>query len=113
MSNILKQHAIKHYGGLEANLPARLPYGDTYLTSDTGRFFKYNVDGLPQEITTGSISEVEEIIKTNILQSDLNSAINNGSFPEYLIADLSAKLDERFPDFITKNKKDFEKWIFN
>ena len=23
------------------------------------------------------------------------------------------KLDERFPDFITKNKKDFEKWIFN
>ena len=66
MSNILKQHAIKHYGGLESNLPARLPYGDTYLTSDTGRFFKYNVDGLPQEITTGSISEVEEIIKTNI-----------------------------------------------
>ena len=66
MSNILKQHAIKHYGGTEANLPATLPYGDTYLTSDTGRFFKYNVDNLPQEVTTGSISEVEEEIKTNI-----------------------------------------------
>ena len=66
MSNILKQHAIKHYGGPEASLPARLPYGDTYLTSDTGRFFKYNLDGLPQEITTGSLDLVEEIIKTNI-----------------------------------------------
>jgi hypothetical protein len=66
MSNILKQHAIKHYGGTEANLPATLPYGDTFLTSDTGRFFKYNVNNLPQEITTGSISEVEEEIKTNI-----------------------------------------------
>ena len=66
MSNILKQHAIKHYGGLEANLPARLPYGDTYLTSDTGKFFKYNLDGIPQEITTGSIGEVEDEIRTNI-----------------------------------------------
>ena len=38
-----------------------------------------------------------EIIKSNIIKSDLNSAINDGSFPEYLIADLSAKLDESFP----------------
>ena len=64
--SILKQHAIKHYGGPELELPATLPYGDTYLTSDTGRFFKYNVDNLPQEVTTGSLGEVEQIIKTNI-----------------------------------------------
>ena len=38
-----------------------------------------------------------EIIKSNIIKSDLNSSINDGSFPEYLIADLSAKLDESFP----------------
>lgn len=62
---ILRQHAIKHYGGKLADMPATLPYGDTYLTTD-GRFFKYNQDGLPQEITTGSLSFVEDEIRTNI-----------------------------------------------
>tara|TARA_R110002049_G_scaffold190727_1_gene359386 strand:+ start:566 stop:1306 length:741 start_codon:yes stop_codon:yes gene_type:complete len=66
MSNILKQHAIKHYGGPEASLPARLPYGDTYLTSDTGRFFKYNLDGTPREITSGSIAEVGTAIQSQV-----------------------------------------------
>ena len=50
-----------------------------------------------QEYSSVVDGQRAELIKTNILQSDLNSAINNGSFPEYLIADLSAKLDERFP----------------
>ena len=53
MSNILKQHAIKHYGGLEANLPTKLPYGDTYFSTDTNRLFKYNQDSLPYPVGTG------------------------------------------------------------
>jgi hypothetical protein len=56
MSNILKQHAIKHYGGTEANLPARLPYGDTYFTTDTNKLFKYNQDSLPKEISGSLLS---------------------------------------------------------
>ena len=63
MSNILKQHAIKHYGGTEANLPARLPYGDTYFTTDTNKLFKYNQDGLPKEIN-GSDSEASLLSST-------------------------------------------------
>ena len=61
--SILKQHAIKHYGGLEANLPARLPYGDTYFTTDTNKLFKYNQDSLPKEIS-GSDSEASLLSST-------------------------------------------------
>ena len=63
---ILRQHEIKHYGGKLSELPAKLPYGDTFISSDTGQFFKYNQDNLPQEVTTGSVSELELEIKTNI-----------------------------------------------
>ena len=49
-----------------------------------------------QEYSSVVDGQRAEIIKTNILQSDLKSFIADGSFPEYLIADLSAKLDERF-----------------
>ena len=36
MSNILNQHAIKEYGGLEANVPTKLPYGNSYFSTDRG-----------------------------------------------------------------------------
>ena len=51
---MLRQYAIKEYGGLEADLPSTLPYGDTYLTSDTDKFYKYGQDGLPKEISGGA-----------------------------------------------------------
>jgi hypothetical protein len=37
-----------------------------------------------------------EIIKTNILRQDLETVIEEGTFPTYLLADLSNKLDEAF-----------------
>ena len=50
MSNILKQHEIKHYGGLESNMPSKLPYGDTYFTTDTNKLFKYNQESSYKKI---------------------------------------------------------------
>lgn len=54
--SILKQHEIKHYGGLYSNMPARLPYGDTYFTTDTNKLFKYNQDGLPKDVSGSQLS---------------------------------------------------------
>ena len=54
---MLRQYAIKHYGGLESEMPASLPYGDTYLTTDTEKFFKYNKDGLPVAVSGSSGSQ--------------------------------------------------------
>lgn len=66
MGKILRQYKIKHYAGLLSELPNTLPFGDTYYATDGARYFVYNEDNSPKEITTGSIDEVEEIIKTNI-----------------------------------------------
>ena len=63
---ILRLNNIKHYTGPFADLPATLPYGDTYYAIDGARLFTYDESNLPREVTTGSIEEVEEIIKTNI-----------------------------------------------
>tara|TARA_B100000809_G_C15126774_1_gene526612 strand:- start:1573 stop:2298 length:726 start_codon:yes stop_codon:yes gene_type:complete len=63
---MIRLNTIKHYTGTFAELPATLPYGDTYFATDGARYFVYDQDGLPREVTTGSIEEVEEIIKTNI-----------------------------------------------
>ena len=62
----IRLNNIKHYTGLFAELPAKLPYGDTYFSTDDQRYFVYNENSLPREITSGSIDEVEELIKTNI-----------------------------------------------
>lgn len=62
----IRLNSVKHYTGTFAELPATLPYGDTYFSTDDERYFVYNQNGLPREITSGSIDEVEEIIKTNI-----------------------------------------------
>ena len=48
---IIRLNAIKHYTGTEAELPASLPYGDTYFTTDTRELFKYNQDGLPKNVS--------------------------------------------------------------
>ena len=64
--SILRLNTIKHYTGPFAELPATLPYGDTYFSTDDRRYFVYDQNGLPREITSGSLEEVEEIIKTNI-----------------------------------------------
>ena len=62
----IRLNNIKHYTGLFAEMPATLPYGDTYFSPDDQRYFVYNENKLPREITSGSIDEVEELIKTNI-----------------------------------------------
>ena len=70
---ILRQYSTKEYGGPEAELPATLPYGDTYLASDTGRFYKYNEDLSPVEISTviGSL----DLGANNITAADLKLTI--------------------------------------
>tara|TARA_R110002126_G_scaffold216444_1_gene362484 strand:+ start:196 stop:957 length:762 start_codon:yes stop_codon:yes gene_type:complete len=62
----IRLNNIKHYTGTQAELPATLPYGDTYFSTDEQRYFVYNENEEPREITSGSIDEVEELIKTNI-----------------------------------------------
>ena len=63
---MIRLNTIKHYTGPQAELPANLPYGDTYFSTDGQRYFVYNQNNEPREITSGSIDEVEELIKTNI-----------------------------------------------
>jgi hypothetical protein len=63
---MIRLNTIKHYSGLQVELPTTLPYGDTYFSTDDRRYFVYDQDGSPREITSGSIEEVEQIIKTNI-----------------------------------------------
>ena len=41
----------KQFTGLEANLPASRDVGSSYSTSDTGKFFVYNKDRVPIEIS--------------------------------------------------------------
>ncbi len=53
---ILRQHEIKHYGGLESDMPTSLPYGDTYFTTDSNKLFKYNQDRLPKEVSGSLLS---------------------------------------------------------
>jgi hypothetical protein len=53
---IIRLNAIKHYTGTQAELPATLPYGDTYLTTDTNKLFKYNQDGLPKDVSKSQLS---------------------------------------------------------
>ena len=62
----IRLNNIKHYTGLFSEMPDTLPYGDTYFSTDDQRYFVYNESEVPREITSGSIEEVEEIIKTNI-----------------------------------------------
>lgn len=64
--SILRLNTIKHYTGLQAELPATLPYGDTYFSTDERRYFVYDQNNEAREITSGSIDEVEQEIKTNI-----------------------------------------------
>ena len=62
----IRLNTVKHYTGLFAELPDNLPYGDTYFSTDDQRYFVYNQNSVPREITSGSLDEVEQIIKTNI-----------------------------------------------
>ena len=64
--SVIRLNNIKHYTGLFSEIPETLPYGDTYFSTDDQRYFVYNKDGIAREITSGSLGEVEEIIKTNI-----------------------------------------------
>jgi hypothetical protein len=48
---------IKHYGGKDAEKPAKLPYGDTYLASDTKKLYKYGIDNLPIDVSAESESQ--------------------------------------------------------
>ena len=97
---MLRQYTIKHYGGLESEMPVTLPYGDTYLTTDTEKFFKYGRSGLPIEISGDSGSQgyfgllsdfyfdgsaTETVIELNDVDTwiDVNFTINAGGKFDY------------------------------
>lgn len=50
---ILRKNEIKHYSGLESELIATLPSGDTFFCTDTNNLYKYNEDKLPHLIGDG------------------------------------------------------------
>ena len=50
---ILRKQEIKHYSGLESELIATLPSGDTFFSTDTNNLYKYNEDKLPHLIGDG------------------------------------------------------------
>lgn len=43
----LRKNEIKHYSGIESELFATLPSGDTYFCTDTNNLYKYNEDNKP------------------------------------------------------------------
>ena len=95
---MIRLNNIKHYTGKFADLPATLPYGDTYYAIDGARLFTYDENHLPREVTTGSIDEVEDIIKTNIqgyigLLSGVYFGDANGTAQEILIDDVDVWQD--------------------
>ena len=51
---ILRKQEIKHYSGLESELIATLPSGDTFFCTDTNNLYKYNEDKLPHLIGDGA-----------------------------------------------------------
>jgi hypothetical protein len=56
---MIRLNAIKHYTGTFAELPASLPYGDTYYAVDGARYFVYNENHLPIEVSSTELSSDE------------------------------------------------------
>lgn len=76
MSNVIRLNNIKHYTGTFAEMPATLPYGDTYFSTDDQRYFVFNKDGIAREITSGSIDDIigsANLTGYNLAVSDLVS----------------------------------------
>ncbi len=46
----IRLNNIKHYTGTLAEMPAKLPYGDTYYSTDDRRYFVYDENELPRDI---------------------------------------------------------------
>ena len=67
---MIRINSIKHYSGTLAEKPSTLPYGDTYLTTDTNEFFKYGKDGLPLSIGENSGGSAS-------LGSDIETLVSN------------------------------------
>lgn len=65
-------HEIKHYGGRDAEKPAKLPYGDTYLANDTKKLYKYGIDNLPVDISAAD--------SENVLQQSSSGYSSTGAF---------------------------------
>ena len=63
---MIRLNNIKHYTGLQAELPATLPYGDTYFSTDERRYFVYDQNKVAREITSGSLSEVGTAIQSEV-----------------------------------------------
>lgn len=59
---MIRINSIKHYSGTLAEMPSTLPYGDTYLTTDTNEFFKYGKDELPISVGIKSLDVGKELI---------------------------------------------------
>ena len=59
---MIRINSIKHYSGTLAEMPSSLPYGDTYLTTDTNELFKYGKNELPISIGKDSLAIAKELI---------------------------------------------------
>lgn len=87
-------HEIKHYGGRDAEKPAKLPYGDTYLANDTKKLYKYGIDNLPIEVSANpeeigkeligwqdfadsNTSEANPLVQSNISGGEVQITNNN------------------------------------
>tara|TARA_R110000796_G_scaffold5225_3_gene19847 strand:- start:1126 stop:3174 length:2049 start_codon:yes stop_codon:yes gene_type:complete len=78
---ISRIYEVKNYYGTEADLPATLPNGDTYSTTDTGKIFRYDVQKLPQQINGGGsssgVSDYNDLTnKPTLFDGDYSSLAN-------------------------------------
>lgn len=64
--SMIRLNTVKHYTGKFAERPATLPYGDTYFSTDDRRYFVYDENNLPREVSTGSSDEIAESTKEDI-----------------------------------------------
>ena len=76
---IKRQYEIKNYGGLKADLPSKLPYGDTYFTSDTNELYKYDESESAQLIagSGGGVTDYDNLTNLPTLFDGEYSSLSN------------------------------------
>tara|TARA_R110000787_G_scaffold270913_2_gene377969 strand:+ start:278 stop:1102 length:825 start_codon:yes stop_codon:yes gene_type:complete len=112
---ILRLNNIKHYTGAFADLPATLPYGDTYYAVDGARYFVYSESHLPIEVSSvgipqASLDAVEIIAKGAQTGYSRTSAFADASV-SYTQADVDAELFKVFSlNLASHSAKDNPYW---
>tara|TARA_R110000803_G_scaffold167832_1_gene231073 strand:- start:227 stop:760 length:534 start_codon:yes stop_codon:yes gene_type:complete len=66
---ITRIQEVKHYGGLEAEMPAKLQTGDRYFAYDTGKFYVANQDGVLVEPTGSGPLSVKVSLTANQIKN--------------------------------------------